>query len=166
MGQVSNVHRRIVPAPVSAVGPVLDTLSSREDRVWPDDWPPVRYDRRLGIGAIGGHGPVGYMVVGYDPGRSVLADFTAPRGIQGHHEFTVEPDGPDRSVLQHSLIARTTWPATVTWPLFFRPLHDALIEESLDKVERQFGAGPEHPHRRSPWVRLLRAIAAAPRRRS
>jgi len=163
VGQVRNIHTRRIPAPDETVGPLLDTIASYDDRVWPSDWPRVRFDRQLGVGAVGGHGPVHYTVVGLEPGRSVRAAFTAPRGIDGYHEFTVVPDGADDSIIEHSIIARTTWPATLTWPLVFRPLHDALLEESFDKVEAQFGPGPVQPHRRSGWVRLLRSLAS-PRR--
>ena len=51
----------------------------------------------------------------------------------------------------------TTGSARVTWPLFFRPLHDALIEESLDRAEAELGGPPVPSARRSLWVRMLRA---------
>jgi hypothetical protein len=47
-------------------------------------------------------------------------------------------------------------PAMVTWPLIFRPLHDALVEDSLDTAARALGESV--PVREWPLrVRLLRA---------
>jgi hypothetical protein len=52
--------------------------------------------------------------------------------------------------------------AALTWPLIFRPLHEALIEDSLDDAERALGGEP--PAREwSPWVRLLRRLFRAGR---
>jgi hypothetical protein len=36
-----------------------------------------------------------------------------------------------------------TGPALLSWPLIFRPLHDALIEDSLTKAQRSLGARAE-----------------------
>jgi|SRR5690625_135111 len=49
----------------------------------------------------------------------------------------------------------------MTWPIFFRPLHDSLIEEAFDKATRELDLPLITPHRRSTWVRLLRWIARA-----
>jgi hypothetical protein len=71
----------------------------------------------------------------------------------------VEEAGPDRSRLRHVLEMRITGPARLTWPLVFRPLHDALIEDSLDRAAASVGMPPT----RRPWppeVRLLRRLLA------
>ena len=43
-------------------------------------------------------------------------------------------------LLRHELSLSPSGAAKLTWPLFFRPMHDALIEESLDRAEREFGS--------------------------
>jgi hypothetical protein len=114
-------------------------------------------DRPLSVGAVGGHGPVRYTVEAYEQEQSVRFRFTAPRGFIGTHGFEVESLGEGTTRLRHVLEMKTSGWATVTWPLVFRPLHDALIEDSFDRAERSLGLEP-HPARWSPWVRLLRWV--------
>jgi hypothetical protein len=156
--KVLNVHERGVAAPAAAVGALLDGLSSLHDRLWPADrWPPMRFDRPLQVGARGGHGPVRYDVGAYTPGVSIRFDFTGPRGFHGHHRFEVAVAGQRRTVLRHVVEMETRGLAVLTWPLVFGPLHDALLEDALDRAERSLGLAPEGA-RWSPWVRLLRCV--------
>lgn len=146
------------------VGELLDSLSTRQDRLWPrGQWPPMRLDKPLGIGASGGHGPVRYVVIAFEPGRSIRFRFTGPVGFHGHHAFVISETADDASVLlTHELVMSVTGLARVTWPLFFRPLHDALIEESLDRAESEVGRPPESRARRSLWTRMLRFATSLP----
>ena len=154
---VVNVHTREVKATPAEVGALVDSLASETDALWPrESWPPMRFDRALGVDASGGHGPIRYRVEAYVPGRWIRFRFTGPRGFDGFHEYTVRPAG-DGAVLQHLLAMRLHGIARLTWPLAFRWLHDALIEDSLDHAERA-GTAISHPGPR--WnivVRLLRA---------
>jgi hypothetical protein len=144
--------------PLATVGALFDTLTSREDRLWPSGkWPPMRFDRPLAVGAVGGHGPVRYSVEEYHPGRSIRFRFTAPRGFNGTHRFEVEERG-GKTVLRHVIDMRALGPARLSWPLFFRPLHDACLEDSLDCATASLGIQLERPARWSIYVRLLRAI--------
>jgi len=155
---VHNVHERAFPMPLATVGALFDTLTSREDRLWPSGkWPPMRFDRPLAVGAVGGHGPVRYSVEEYHPGRSIRFRFTAPRGFNGTHRFEVEERG-GKTVLRHVIDMRALGPARLSWPLFFRPLHDACLEDSLDCATASLGIQLERPARWSIYVRLLRAI--------
>jgi hypothetical protein len=133
--QVSNVHSRDLAIDADRLGALLDTLSSENDGLWPrENWPSMQFDRPLGIGAIDGHGPIRYTVQDYRRGRFIRFQFTAPHGFDGYHEFRVEAcNGGAR--LQHELVMRTRGLATLSWLLAFRPLHDALIEDALDKAE-------------------------------
>jgi hypothetical protein len=54
-------------------------------------------------------------------------------------------------------------PARLSWPLVFRPLHDALLEDALDNAERQVTGRLQLPARWSPYVRALRRILAVAR---
>ncbi|MBB6121257.1 SRPBCC family protein [Nocardiopsis algeriensis] len=158
---VRNAHERLLPAPPERVGELLDGLASDGDRLWPrDDWPAMRLDKPLGAGARGGHGPVRYTVEEYEPGRRVRFRFRSPRGFDGHHEFAVRP-GPGGAVLSHLITMRLRGSAMLLWSLFFRPLHDALLEECLDRAERALTGTVRTPARRSPHVRFLRRLAAA-----
>jgi hypothetical protein len=47
--------------------------------------------------------------------------------------------------------------AILSWPLIFRPLHDALIEDSFATAEAALGQ-PARMRAWSLWVRLLRWI--------
>lgn len=163
---VRNLHERTLAAESAAVGALIDRLASPEDRLWPHAaWPAICFDRPLGVGAIGGHGPIRYVVEAYEPGRSLRFRFTAPRGFDGTHEFEVEPRGEGRTRLRHLLEMRAAGPAILTWGLVFRPLHDALVEDALDRAERSLGL-PSTAKRWSARVRLLRFVLSRGRARS
>lgn len=166
--RVRNIHQREIAAPASSVGALIDGLSSSQDALWPHQyWPRMKFDRPLGVGAVGGHGPVRYTVEAYESGRSVLFRFTGPPGFNGTHGCVIEPVDAERTILRHEVAMQTGWPATVGWPLVFGPLHDALLEDALDCAERSVGTEPR-PRSWSRWVRLLRWVLTrgrAPSRR-
>lgn len=164
--KVRNVHERVIDVPALDLAFLLDGLASPEDALWPRHlWPAMKFDRPLQVGAVGGHGPIRYTVEAYEPGQHVRFRFTAPRGFHGTHAFSVEPVDQGRARLRHILEMRTTGPARVSWPIVFRPLHDALVEDALDMAERRMGATPR-PRGWSPWVRVLRGVLARRRGRA
>jgi hypothetical protein len=123
----------------------------------------MAFDTALGIGARGGHGPVRYVVEQYRPGREVVFRFTNPTGFRGTHRYRIEPTD-DGCELEHVIEMDLSGAAMISWPLVFRPLHDALLEDSLDKVEAHL-AGSEWHHREwSPLVQTLRKLLAKRRR--
>jgi len=141
---VVNVHERVIPASVGAVGKMIDTLGSAGDGIWPHErWPALKLDRPLQVGAAGGHGPIRYRVESYEPGRRVRFRFLSPEGFIGTHGFDVVDAGEGGSKLRHVIEMRTEGMAVLNWSLIIRHLHDALLEDALDKVERTFlGVGP------------------------
>jgi hypothetical protein len=159
--RVRNVHTRDFAAPPAAVGRVLDTLASAGDCLWPrDQWPAMRLDRRLGVGAVGGHGPIRYTVERYVPGCFVRFRFTGPRGVVGTHWYDVEPLAGGGARLWHVVDVDVRGRARLAWLLALRPLHDALIEDSLDRAALALGEAPVV----APWspaVRALRTLLAA-----
>ena len=164
---VFNVHRREVAASADEVGQLVDTLAGRGDRLWPHErWPAMHFDLPgVTPGGRGGHGPVRYRVVSHEPGRSVTFEFLGrPRGLLGHHQFVVQGTGPASCVLWHLTDLEPRFPMTVTWRLFWRPLHDALIEDALDRAETATTGTQLGPRRWSPWVRLLRTALTGRRR--
>jgi hypothetical protein len=160
---VRNVHHRIFPVAPEALGPLLDGLAGPDDRLWPHDrWPAMRFDHGLRVGAAGGHGPVRYSVGEHVPGRRVVFPFDPDRGIargfHGHHRFEISAvEGG--AELRHVLEARCTPWVWLRWVTVIRPLHDALIEDALDRAAGAVtgSAVPPRPH--SWWVRFLRAAA-------
>lgn len=166
--RIRNVHERRLPVPALALGPLVDGLGEDDDRLWPQDrWPAMRFDRALQLGAVGGHGPVRYSVSEYAPGNRVVFEFDPGRGLTrgftGHHSFEVEEQGRI-SVLRHVLEADCTPRAWLRWVILIRPLHNALLEDALDRAESSMGTVPEVPATWSFWVRLLRRIAGRRKR--
>ncbi|GAA1500083.1 SRPBCC family protein [Streptomyces bangladeshensis] len=166
---VHNVHERLLPTDESKLGALIDTLASGDhDQLWPGhDWSPMEFDRPLSPGATGGHWPVGYTVTGYIPGRWIRFEFTRPRGFHGFHELAVLPAGPGHARIHHTLTMTTKGLARLTWPLAFRPMHDACMEDAFDRAEHACTGTVARPARWSPYVRLLHTLAAhATRKRS
>ncbi|WP_443049680.1 SRPBCC family protein [Streptomyces sp. HD] len=162
---VLNVHERTLPASRDTVGALIDALGGADDRLWPPDWPPVRFKGPLAVGVAGGHGPVRYVVSHYVPGHWVRFRFTGPRGFDGFHEFSVESLDREVTVLRNTLVLRPHGVRWLGWLLFFRPLHDAAFRHSLDCAERALTGRVARPVKWGWYVRLLRAATArlAPR---
>jgi hypothetical protein len=158
--KVLNIHERELPASPQQVGALIDSLSSRDDALWPRrSWPRMAFDRPLGVGAAGGHGPVRYVVEAYAPGQSIRLRFTGPRGFDGHHRLEIVNITEQHCVLRHTIEMTTRGAARLTWPLFFRPLHDALLEDALAVAEASLGQTPLV----RPWslrVRVLRWLVS------
>ncbi|MFE6052168.1 SRPBCC family protein [Kitasatospora sp. NPDC056446] len=155
---VLNIHERTIPAPAAAAGALIDGLAGPDDPIWPGPaWPPMLLDGPLAVGAAGGHGPVRYTVAGYAPGQWVRFRFNGPRGFDGFHEFTVQPAG-EGALLRHTIAMRLHGIGRLSWPLAFRWLHDALLEDGLDRAVRSGGGTVPRPARWNPYVRLLRRL--------
>ncbi|GAA1919878.1 hypothetical protein GCM10009837_51420 [Streptomyces durmitorensis] len=157
MSTVLNEHERVIEAPAGVVGALLDRLSAEEDPIFPTPaWEPMIFDRPLGVGATGGHGPVRYSVTEYEPGRRVRFAFTPPDN--GFHELTVEPMGEERCRVRHVLETELRGRDRLLWPAVVRPLHDTIIEEVFDNIERAATDGCARPVRWSPRVRLCNRL--------
>jgi hypothetical protein len=154
--KVVNVHYRDLRATAEAAGALIDSLASKNDRLWPRElWPAMKFDAPLSVGAKGGHGPIRYFIKAYDPGHSIVFQFTAPSGFDGNHMFEVETNKDGHVRLVHSLKMTASGWGCLSWSFVFRPLHDALIEDSLYKAEQSLGCESNRPVW-SPYVRLLR----------
>ena len=155
--RVHNVHERRIAAAPAQVGALLDTLGSSDDRFWPhENWPAIKLDRALQVGAVGGHGTEPYEVVSYAPGKHVRFEYRGGRR-HGFHEFTLEDSGDGHCLLRHTTQAQVQFSikTALFWYALTRPLHNALIEDLLDKVEGQV-ARVESPQVWSVAVRWLR----------
>ena len=160
---IRNVHVRTFPVPPARLAPLIDGLAGPDDRLWPHDrWPAMRFDHGLREAARGGHSPVRYHVAEHVPGRRVVFPFDpdrgATRGMHGEHRFEVfEVEGG--VALRHVIEARCAPGAWLRWLVVVRPLHDALLEDALDRAEGMVDGKPVTPRPHSWWVRLLRHLA-------
>jgi len=154
--KVVNIHECEFKCTPGQVGVLIDSLASKEDALWPvHSWPRMKFDRPLQVGAAGGHGPIRYFVEEYNPGRSIRFRFTGPRGFDGFHGYEIVDTHRQSVVLRETLKMRVHGPALFSWPFIFRPLHDALIEDSLATARVSLGQKPRmRPW--TPWVRFLR----------
>jgi hypothetical protein len=154
--KVLNVHERELETTIDRVGGLIDSLTSQRDRLWPrQSWPAMKFDRPLGAGARGGHGPIRYDVQEYSPGLYIKFHFTGPKGFDGYHAFDIITVS-DRSVkLRHTVKMETRGLARLSWPLVFEPMHDALLEDALATAQASLGLSPTI-YRWTPWVRFLR----------
>ena len=163
---ILNIHECNIPVSASEVGALLNSLSSDSDVLWPSTmWPPMRFDRPLAVGASGGHGPIRYAVEEFSPNQVVKFRFSGPRGFNGFHRFEVLPNGEGFTVLRHTLDMKAEGAALLSWPLVFRPLHDALLEDSLALAQATLGITP-HVRPWSPWVKFLRWVFSSGKARS
>ena len=158
--KVINIHSREYKAPTRDVGLLLDTVSSRNDLLWPHhDWPRMKFDKPLAVGAAGGHGPIRYRVEKYEAGKLIRFRFTGPRGFDGYHGYEVLDKGNGITELRQTLKMQTHGLAVLSWPLMYCPLHDALIEDSLTCAEVRLGLEPKISEW-STWVKLLRWVVS------
>jgi hypothetical protein len=80
--KVTNIHKRIISQPIDTVWPLLLTLSSKEDKIWPkEQWPAMKLDNGLLEGSKGGHGPIRYTVAQFIPKQLIQFQFQQPRGF-------------------------------------------------------------------------------------
>jgi len=156
--KVLNIHERELKADYEQVAKLIDSLSSEDDRLWPNhSWPRMKFDRPLSVGAKGGHGPIGYYVEEYNPGHSIKFCFTSPKGFKGFHEFDAVKSSNGAVFLRHRIEMELEGSALLTWPLFIRPLHDALLEDALSTAQASLGIAPQmRPW--SSWVKIIRWI--------
>lgn len=77
--------------------------------------------------------------------------------MHGFHEYTVRAAADGGTVLTHLLAMHVRRSARVTWPVGYRWMHDALLEDSLDVAERAITGTVRSPARYSWYVRVLRA---------
>lgn len=173
MRTIQNVHQRTYPVSEDRLAALFATLATEDDRLWPDGWWPIHFDRPLSVGAEGGHGGIAYRVIEFEPGRRVEFAFPDDDVLPGTHALEIITPGrgagdddhgteTHRTVLRHTLSCTPAGPrGLLTWSLI-RPLHDAVVEDLLDRAGRELGHPPAHPARWSLRVRLLRRLSGEP----
>jgi hypothetical protein len=108
--------------------------------------------------AGGGHGPIRYEVVEHQPGCLARFRFLSPTQLVGEHAYELNTHGT-APVLRHVLRARAEGRMRWQWPLLVKPLHDALIEDSLDRAVATVSATTYKPERWSWRVCGLRWLS-------
>lgn len=146
-------HRKLENDPRNAQ--LINQLASGDDVLWAHErWMPMKFDRPLQVGARGGHGSIRYDIESYTIGQGIRFRFTAPRGFDGWHGFTLEPNG----LIRHELICKVSGRAIWLW-LLIRPIHDAVIEDCFDKAQAFASAQTLKPRTWSLWVQFLHRIS-------
>ncbi len=159
---IKNIHQRQLAKPAKEVAVLLAQLASNNDVLWPHErWPAMYFDKPIGVGAIGGHGPIQYFVKIFDPQNRIEFVFTAPKGFYGHHALVLIAKENDSCVLRHELAMQTNGSANFSWPLIILHLHNALIEDALDKASAWANNRPYVPRTFSTYVIFLRTLRAA-----
>jgi len=156
--KVVNIHSREIAQDAEKIAPLFTTLSSKNDMIWPSEkWPRMKLDKGMTIGSAGGHGPVGYFVTDVEKGRLIRSQFTKPANFHGYHQFELIPQGQGHSLLQHTIVMNTSGLGFLSWSLTVRWLHDALVEDAMDKVENHFSTETKKS-KWNLWVRILRSL--------
>jgi hypothetical protein len=158
--RIESIHTRELPVPVEELGRIFDTLAGPDDEIWPiERWPndPIGFDRPLGVGAKGGHGGIPYTVVAYEPGRRIAFEFEPGSGLRGHHRFEIDPVGSGRARMRHILDVEADGVFRLVRPVFLA-MHDALVEDLLDKAELTATGRLARAARWPRWLRLANRI--------
>ena len=89
--RIHNVHERTLPIDAAQAWALVDSLGTRDDRLWPKRWPAMRRTED-----IAQHAFVKYRVVGREPGQSLRFRFRDMPGFEGEHAFEIQPAGAQR----------------------------------------------------------------------
>lgn len=153
---IVNVHKRVFDSSKNKIVDLLNTLSSDDDEVWPKEkWPRMKLDNGLTPGSKGGHGPISYFVESHDPGKQIVFRFTNPKGFEGVHKFDIEALGTDKTECVHTIDMEIKGIAVIKWFSVIKWLHDALIEDGLDKMHYKI-TNETKTTKWNLWVKMLR----------
>jgi len=78
-------------------------------------------------------------------------------GLDGSHYFEVTENG-DQVVLRHVIEAQCSFRKWLQWIIIIEPLHDALLEDALDRAELTVNPSFSGSSRWNTWVRFLRFV--------
>lgn len=144
--------------PKSKVVELLETLATKNDKIWPlKKWPKMKFKGGIKEGAQGGHGPIRYTVEKYDLHKIIQFRFSEPKGFNGIHKFEINELSDTQTEIIHTIDMQTVGKGTITWLLAVRSLHNALIEDAFDNIENNF-TSVKKSTKWNFWVRLLRII--------
>ncbi|NOX89092.1 MAG: hypothetical protein GXO77_08700 [Calditrichaeota bacterium] len=156
--KIINIHKRTIRQPKEKIAKILDSLSSKDDRLWPNEkWTPMIFKKGLTEGATGGHRPIKYSVKKYDPGSLIEFNFIKPEGFAGIHKFEITEIEKGKTELKHTIDMTVSGKGILTWYIAVKWLHNALLEDCMDKAENNFLTKKKKTEWNL-WVLLLRRI--------
>ncbi len=115
------------------------------------------FRKGLTDGAIGGHEPIRYSINKYIPGSLIEFKFLKPDGFNGIHRFEITEIENDKTEIKHTIDMTVSGKAMFTWYIAVKWLHNALLEDCLDKAENNFLTEKKKTEWNL-WVRFLRRI--------
>ncbi|TBN06773.1 hypothetical protein EYD45_02495 [Hyunsoonleella flava] len=155
---ITNIHKRIINAPKEKISPLLKTLATKHDKVWPHrHWPAIKFKDGLSVGSKGGHGIIKYVIEEYKEGDTITFRFLEPKGFDGIHRFDISILDKYKTEIKHSIIMQAKGTAAIQWVIAIRWLHDALIENAFDCIENNV-SNTKTFTKWNVWVRLWRFI--------
>ena len=156
--KVLNIHKRTINQPKKKVVELLGTLSTENDKIWPNEkWPTMKFKSGIKNEAKGGHGPIRYSVEKYKPNEIIQFRFSKPKGFNGIHKFEISELYENQTEIQHTIDMQTVGLGTIKWIFAVRSLHNALIEDAFDKIENNFTLTKKSTELNF-WVKMLRKI--------
>jgi len=156
--KIKNVHRRVLNQPKEKIIELFKTLSTENDKIWPfEKWPKMKFKHGIKEESRGGHGPIRYTIEKYDKNNFIQFRFSKPSGFNGIHKFEIIELEREKTELKHIIEMDTVGKGLLIWFLAIRSLHNALIEDALDKVENQFSEEQKKTEWNI-WVKILRRI--------
>lgn len=154
--KILNIHKRIVNQPKSKVTELLETLATKNDKIWPKEkWPAMKFKNGIQIGEKGGHGIIRYSIEKYNPNEIIQFRFSKPNGFNGIHKFEINELANDQTEVKHTIDMTTIGKGTLIWFFAIHALHNALIEDAFDKLENNFSDELKSTKWNS-WVKFLR----------
>lgn len=137
--KVTNIHYRIYNVSIKKITELFNTLSSKRDMIWPvEKWPKMIFKDGIKVGASGGHGPIRYVVEEYNSKELIQFRFTKPYGFVGTHRFEIKELPNNQTKVTHVIEMNTQGIGSLIWLFAIRSLHNALIEDCLDKIGNNF----------------------------
>ncbi len=152
--------------PLSKIAEILETLSTKQDLLWPEEnWTPMILDNGLCVDSRGGHGIIKYYVTKYEYGKIVEFCFVEPEEFKGAHRFELSKPSDNRTKIKHTIDVQFNLKGLILWYLIVKWLHDALLEDCLDKVENNLeNTNAKTPH--NFWLKFLQKVFRKNRKNS
>jgi hypothetical protein len=156
--KVLNIHKRTFNQPKEKLGELLEALSTKNDKIWPyEKWPAMRFKKGLKEGSKGGHGPIRYTIEKFVPNEHIQFKFYKPNGFNGVHRFEISELGNNKTELKHTIKMDVVGFGIFNWIIAIKPLHNALLDDALNKVENHFLSNSPKTEWNI-WVKILRKL--------
>ena len=140
------------------MGELLDSLSSKDDKIWPYEiWTSMKFREGLKEGSKGGHGPIRYTIEKYIPGEFIQFKFDKPEGFNGIHRFEINELKNGKVELKHTIEMQVVGIGVLNWFFIIKPLHNALLCDALNKVKTHFKSNISKIEW-TIWVKILREV--------